>query len=85
MHRRTWPQLPAPSPVQRTRPARFVCLLVNRTQHTPQNFGPILGHGIFTSDGAEWYWQRKLATNIFSVKRCVTWLCADLEVGQKLA
>lgn len=34
-----------------------------------QNFGPILGHGIFTSDGEQWYWQRKLATNIFSVKR----------------
>jgi len=34
-----------------------------------QNFGPVLGHGIFTSDGDAWYWQRKLATHIFSVKR----------------
>jgi cytochrome P450 len=34
------------------------------------NFGPVLGHGIFTSDGDDWYWQRKLATHIFSVKRC---------------
>jgi cytochrome P450 len=31
-------------------------------------FGPILGHGIFTSDGPHWLWQRKLATHIFSVK-----------------
>lgn len=44
------------------------CLLPCSTQ---QNFGPVLGHGIFTSDGADWYWQRKLAINIFSVKRWV--------------
>ncbi|KAF6260759.1 cytochrome P450 [Scenedesmus sp. NREL 46B-D3] len=31
-------------------------------------FGPMLGHGIFTSDGRHWLWQRKLATHIFSVK-----------------
>jgi cytochrome P450 len=31
-------------------------------------FGPVLGHGIFTSDGPRWIWQRKLATHIFSVK-----------------
>jgi cytochrome P450 len=36
-----------------------------------KNFAPLLGHGIFTSDGEQWLWQRKLATNIFSVKRCV--------------
>lgn len=34
-----------------------------------KNFGCVLGHGIFTSDGQQWHWQRKLATNIFSVKR----------------
>eukprot|EP00878_Enallax_costatus_P017397 GHUV01018271.1.p1 GENE.GHUV01018271.1~~GHUV01018271.1.p1 ORF type:complete len:223 (+),score=37.08 GHUV01018271.1:947-1615(+) len=33
-----------------------------------KNFGCLLGHGIFTSDGEQWLWQRKLATNIFSVK-----------------
>jgi hypothetical protein len=33
------------------------------------NFGPLLGRGIFVSDGEEWRWQRKLATRIFSVKR----------------
>lgn len=34
------------------------------------NLGPLLGHGIFTSDGSAWHWQRKLAANVFSVKRC---------------
>lgn len=35
-----------------------------------RNYGPLLGHGIFTSDGEQWLWQRKLATHIFTVKRC---------------
>lgn len=34
-----------------------------------KNMGCLLGHGIFTSDGEQWSWQRKLAINIFSVKR----------------
>ncbi|KAF8067302.1 CYP704B1 [Scenedesmus sp. PABB004] len=33
-----------------------------------RNFGELLGHGIFTQDGASWLWQRKLATHIFSVR-----------------
>ncbi|KAI8475806.1 MAG: cytochrome P450 [Monoraphidium minutum] len=32
------------------------------------NFGDLLGRGIFVSDGEEWRWQRKLATRIFSVR-----------------
>jgi len=32
------------------------------------NLGEILGRGIFAVDGQEWYWQRKLATHIFSVR-----------------
>jgi len=34
-----------------------------------QNFAPLLGHGIFTSDGDAWYWQGKLAAHIFTAKR----------------
>ena len=33
------------------------------------NLGEILGRGIFAVDGQEWYWQRKLATHIFSARR----------------
>jgi cytochrome P450 len=33
-----------------------------------RNFGPLLGKGIFVSDGEEWRWQRKLAARMFSVK-----------------
>lgn len=33
------------------------------------NIGPLLGHGIFTADGEDWRWQRKLASNMFSVRR----------------
>ncbi|KAG0006211.1 hypothetical protein BGZ80_002534 [Entomortierella chlamydospora] len=29
---------------------------------------PLTGNGIFTADGDHWKWQRKLASNIFSVK-----------------
>jgi cytochrome P450 len=36
--------------------------------HVYEVFGPVLGHGIFTSDGPHWLWQRKLAAHIFSVK-----------------
>ncbi|KAG9324836.1 hypothetical protein KVV02_001581 [Mortierella alpina] len=31
-------------------------------------FEPLLGKGIFTADGEHWKWQRKLASQIFSVK-----------------
>ena len=31
------------------------------------NFGPLLGRGIFVADGDEWRWQRKQAARIFSV------------------
>jgi cytochrome P450 len=34
-----------------------------------KNLGQILGGGIFAVDGQEWYWQRKLATHIFNVRR----------------
>ncbi len=36
-----------------------------------RKLGPVLGHGIFASDGARWKAHRKLASNIFSVRRCV--------------
>jgi cytochrome P450 len=29
----------------------------------------LLGSGIFAVDGQEWYWQRKMASNIFNVQR----------------
>lgn len=29
----------------------------------------LLGSGIFAVDGHEWYWQRKMASNIFNVQR----------------
>ncbi len=29
---------------------------------------PILGRGIFTSDGEDWLWQHKLAADIFSMQ-----------------
>ncbi|GBF98692.1 sterol 14-demethylase [Raphidocelis subcapitata] len=32
------------------------------------NFGPLLGKGIFVSDGEQWRWQRKLASRIFSIR-----------------
>ncbi|KAF9437246.1 hypothetical protein BGZ76_001484 [Entomortierella beljakovae] len=31
-------------------------------------FMPLVGDGIFSADGEHWKWQRKLASNIFSVK-----------------
>ncbi|KAF9956548.1 serine/threonine protein kinase, CMGC, dual-specificity [Mortierella alpina] len=31
-------------------------------------FEPLLGNGIFSADGEHWKWQRKLASQIFSVK-----------------
>eukprot|EP00879_Flechtneria_rotunda_P012805 GHRR01013371.1.p1 GENE.GHRR01013371.1~~GHRR01013371.1.p1 ORF type:complete len:169 (-),score=8.26 GHRR01013371.1:545-1051(-) len=31
------------------------------------NFEPLLGHGIFASDGPQWLWQRKLAAHMFNV------------------
>jgi len=34
-----------------------------------KNLGPLLGHGIFTADGEQWLWQRKLAAHIFNVRR----------------
>ncbi|KAF9956549.1 hypothetical protein BGZ72_002683 [Mortierella alpina] len=32
------------------------------------NLEPLVGQGIFSADGEHWKWQRKLASNIFSVK-----------------
>ncbi len=32
-------------------------------------FDPLLGSGIFNSDGHQWYFARKLAANIFSQAR----------------
>jgi cytochrome P450 len=38
-----------------------------------KNLGPLLGHSIFTADGEQWLWQRKLAAHIFNVRRYI-WL-----------